>query len=104
MAGTTVPIALPRASDDRLGSVMYFLRRNPRMIVGGAIVVAWLAAEPAATHELEVATSVSMLEGPTSNAEGNVFLTDILMQRIKRFPGTAGSPSSGRTATARTGC
>jgi peptide/nickel transport system permease protein len=42
MAGTTVPIAVPRASDDRLGSVIYFLRRNPRMIVGGAIVLAWL--------------------------------------------------------------
>jgi peptide/nickel transport system permease protein len=42
MAGTTVPIALPRAGDDRLGSAMYFLRRNPRMIVGGAIVLAWL--------------------------------------------------------------
>jgi peptide/nickel transport system permease protein len=42
MAGTTVPIALPRVSDDRLGSAIYFLRRNPRMIVGGAIVIAWL--------------------------------------------------------------
>lgn len=42
MAGTTVPIAIPRVSDDRLGSAIYFLRRNPRMIVGGAIVVAWL--------------------------------------------------------------
>jgi peptide/nickel transport system permease protein len=42
MAGTTVPIALPRVSDDRLGSAIYFLRRNPRMIVGGAIVLAWL--------------------------------------------------------------
>jgi peptide/nickel transport system permease protein len=42
MAGTTVPIALPRVSDDRLASVIYFLRRNPRMIIGGAIVVTWL--------------------------------------------------------------
>jgi peptide/nickel transport system permease protein len=42
MAGTTVPIALPRVTDDRLGSALYFLRRNPRMIVGGAIVLAWL--------------------------------------------------------------
>jgi peptide/nickel transport system permease protein len=42
MAGTTVPIAIPRVSDDRLGSAIYFLRRNPRMIVGGAIVLAWL--------------------------------------------------------------
>ena len=42
MAGTTVPIALPRVSDDRVASAIYFLRRNPRMIVGGAIVLAWL--------------------------------------------------------------
>jgi len=42
MAGTTVPIAIPHVSDDRLGSAIYFLRRNPRMIVGGAIVLAWL--------------------------------------------------------------
>ena len=42
MAGTTVPIAIRRVSDDRLGSALYFLRRNPRMIVGGAIVLTWL--------------------------------------------------------------
>ena len=42
MAGATVPLALRRASDDRLGSVLYFLRRNPRMIVGGIIVFGWL--------------------------------------------------------------
>ncbi len=42
MAGTTVPIMLRRVGDDRIGSAIYFLRRNPRMIVGGAIVLAWL--------------------------------------------------------------
>ncbi|MEP6693987.1 MAG: ABC transporter permease [Chloroflexota bacterium] len=42
MAGTTVPLAMRRVSDDRLGSALYFLRRNPRMIVGGLIVLAWL--------------------------------------------------------------
>ena len=42
MTGATVPIAIRRASDDRLGAVLYFLRRNPRMIVGGGIVLAWL--------------------------------------------------------------
>jgi peptide/nickel transport system permease protein len=42
MAGTTVPIAIRRVSDDRVASAIYFLRRNPRMIVGGAIVLAWL--------------------------------------------------------------
>jgi peptide/nickel transport system permease protein len=42
MAGTTVPIAIRGVGSDRLGSALYFLRRNPRMIVGGAIVLAWL--------------------------------------------------------------
>lgn len=42
MAGATVPLAIRRAGDDRLGSVLYFLRRNPRMIVGGIIVLGWL--------------------------------------------------------------
>ena len=42
MAGATVPIAIRRVGDDRLGSALYLLRRNPRMIIGGAIVLAWL--------------------------------------------------------------
>jgi peptide/nickel transport system permease protein len=42
MAGTTVPIASRRVSDDRLSSAIHCLRRNPRMIIGGAIVLAWL--------------------------------------------------------------
>jgi peptide/nickel transport system permease protein len=41
-AGATVPLAIHRAGDDRLASVLYFLRRNPRMIVGGIIVLGWL--------------------------------------------------------------
>jgi peptide/nickel transport system permease protein len=42
MAGATVPIAIRHVGEDRLGSALYFLRRNPRMIIGGAIVLAWL--------------------------------------------------------------
>jgi len=41
MAGTTVPLTLGRARNERLASAIYFLRRNPRMIVGGIIVLAW---------------------------------------------------------------
>ena len=44
MAGTTVPIALRREQTDWLGSAAYFLRRNPRMVIGGLIVLAWLVA------------------------------------------------------------
>src|SRR5881628_1627375 len=44
MAGTTVPISLGRARSERLSSAAYFLRRNPRMVIGGLIVIAWLLA------------------------------------------------------------
>jgi peptide/nickel transport system permease protein len=42
MSGTTVPIVLGEVRSDRIGATLYFLRRNPRMIVGGGIVLAWL--------------------------------------------------------------
>lgn len=42
MAGATVPITLGRTRNERLASAVYFLRRNPRMIVGGFIVLGWL--------------------------------------------------------------
>jgi peptide/nickel transport system permease protein len=42
MSGTTVPIVLREVREDRVGAALYFLRRNPRMIIGGAIVFMWL--------------------------------------------------------------
>ena len=42
MSGATVPIVLREVRNDRIGATLYFLRRNPRMIVGGGIVLAWL--------------------------------------------------------------
>jgi gluconolactonase len=50
-----------------------------------ALVIVSLAAMSASMQELEIATSVSMLEGPAADAEGNIYFTDILMQRIMRF-------------------
>ncbi len=49
------------------------------------VMVVCAAAPPASMQELEVATSVSMLEGPTVDADGNVYFTDVLMQRIMRL-------------------
>src|SRR5688500_12826979 len=49
------------------------------------VLTASLAARPASMQDLEIASSVSMLEGPTVDADGNVYFTDILMQRIMRF-------------------
>jgi gluconolactonase len=59
--------------------------RRPLVRPTIALLIVSLAAIPAAMQELEIATSVSMLEGPTVDAEGNVYFTDILMQRIMRF-------------------
>ena len=44
MSGTTIPVVLPAAprTADRLTSIRWFLRRNPRMIIGGGLVLAWL--------------------------------------------------------------
>ena len=42
MAGATVPLTLGRARNERVASTIYLLRRNPRMIIGGFIVLAWL--------------------------------------------------------------
>jgi gluconolactonase len=50
-----------------------------------ALTFAAIGAKPVSTQELEIATSISMLEGPTVDAEGNVYFTDILLQRIMRF-------------------
>lgn len=49
------------------------------------VAAASVGMRPAAMQELEIATAVSMLEGPTVDADGNVYFTDILMQRIMRF-------------------
>jgi peptide/nickel transport system permease protein len=42
MSGTTVPIALGVPRSDRAGAIAYFARRNPRMIIGGALVLMWI--------------------------------------------------------------
>jgi peptide/nickel transport system permease protein len=41
MSGATLPIVLRRPSEGRASAVRAFARRNPRMIVGGALVLAW---------------------------------------------------------------
>ena len=62
-------------------------RRRPRLhaLAAAAGLAFCLASFPVSTQQLEIATSVSMLEGPTVDREGNVYFTDILMQRIMRF-------------------
>ena len=43
MAGTTVPLTITRPTGaGRAYAAWYFLRRNPRMIIGGTVVIIWL--------------------------------------------------------------
>jgi peptide/nickel transport system permease protein len=42
MSGTTLPVALRVPRSDRANSIRYFARRNPRMILGGALVLFWI--------------------------------------------------------------
>ena len=42
MSAGTLPVVLRVPSADRVSALRYFARRNPRMIVGGALVFIWL--------------------------------------------------------------
>jgi len=50
-----------------------------------ALVVAAMSWVWGTAQDLEVATFVSMLEGPAVDRDGNVYFTDILAQRIMKF-------------------
>jgi len=50
-----------------------------------AVVMAFGIEASGVAQELEVATSVSMLEGPTVDRDGTVYFTDVLAQRIMAF-------------------
>jgi ABC-type dipeptide/oligopeptide/nickel transport system permease subunit len=87
MAGTTVPIAIRRAGDDRLGSALYFLRRNPRMIVGGLIVLGWLfiaafAPFVAPYDPIKVNVSDSLIPPGTSHWLGTDDLGRDVLSRV----------------------
>jgi peptide/nickel transport system permease protein len=43
MTETALPLALRVPRPDRSSAIAYFLRRNPRMVIGGLLVIAWLA-------------------------------------------------------------
>jgi gluconolactonase len=61
-------------------------RKTPAGLFVAIIVIALtLGTFPAAPQELEVATAVSLLEGPTVDGEGNVYFADVMTQRIMRF-------------------
>ncbi len=42
MSGAAIPVPLRVPREDRAGAFAYFARRNPRMIIGGALVLMWI--------------------------------------------------------------
>ena len=42
MSGATLPVVLRAPRSERLATARYIARRNPRMLVGGAMVLVWL--------------------------------------------------------------
>jgi gluconolactonase len=55
----------------------------------GAVLAVCLASpKPSAEagpQDLEIATAVTLLEGPTADRDGNVYFTDLMSQRIMKF-------------------
>jgi len=58
-----------------------FRSPDKRAVVASIVLFALIAA----AQELEVATQLSMTEGPTVDREGNVYFTEIMTQRIMKF-------------------
>ena len=56
--------------------------------LGAAGLVAAMSLILGTAQNLEVATFVSMLEGPAVDRDGNVYFTDIMTQRIMKFSST----------------
>jgi peptide/nickel transport system permease protein len=42
VSSAAVPVVLPLPRSERFASARYFARRNPRMLIGGSLVVTWL--------------------------------------------------------------
>ena len=57
--------------------------RAPVMAV--ALAAAMLVASPGTAQEVEIATAVTLLEGPAVDGDGNVYFTDLMTHRIMKF-------------------
>lgn len=60
-------------------------RRPFTSVAAVAVIILGAGSLRVVAQELEVATALSLTEGPTVDREGNVYFTDILTQRIMRF-------------------
>ena len=70
MAGATLPVALRLPRTDRIASVRWFAKRNPRMIVGGGMVLIWLLlalfAPVVAPYDAIKVNVTDALQGPSA--------------------------------------
>src|SRR5262245_18443698 len=49
------------------------------------LIIAAIGAITAIAQDVQVATAVSMLEGPAVDRDGTVYFTDVITQRIMKF-------------------
>jgi gluconolactonase len=56
-----------------------------RALLSVLVVVISRGVFPATAQNVEVATAVAFTEGPTADAEGNIYFTEIFSQRIMKF-------------------
>jgi gluconolactonase len=64
---------------------MSSISRVSRVSVAVAVLAVSIGVVTLAAQEVEVATALSLTEGPTVDREGNVYFTDIMTQRIMKF-------------------
>jgi gluconolactonase len=55
------------------------------MLAKALLLICLVMARPATAQQPEIATTVAFTEGPTVDAEGNVYFTDIINQRIMKL-------------------
>jgi gluconolactonase len=56
-----------------------------RRVLAVVLVASSVGVGTATAQDLEIATAVSLLEGPTVDRDGNVYFTDLMPQRIMKF-------------------
>jgi gluconolactonase len=56
-----------------------------RLVAAPFLFAVFIGVNAGAAQDLEVATMVSMLEGPTVDRDGSVYFTDVMTQRIMKF-------------------
>jgi gluconolactonase len=56
-----------------------------RLFAAALLIAACMGATVGTAQDVEIATMVSMLEGPTQDRDGNIYFTDVLAQRIMKY-------------------